>query len=669
MVTANTLGATFVKLPGHPSTAQLLSYAPAYLSSASVARQSHVDRNVNWILVGGLIALAIVGIVISGAFAVGARRQLVTLGQLSANGADESLLRRTLSLQGLWCGLLGTALGLAAGACTLLGMRGTFEGWIHHDPGPYLWSARDLAAILLTGVGAATIAAFVPARSAARVPVLSALNGRRPLGSLPRRIVPIGAGLFGGGVFVLVLVASAAANATGGGGNGLALSAVFGGLLVLAGACCVSSVVVASLAYLGHLVRGAARIAVRSVVRSRARSAAVVMALAAVNAGAIAIGTALDSHNRPTGRFVEFMPTNALVVRTTTSSDGGATEQPAPLDASVSRLLRRLLPDAHWTARRVATVPGAPFDGNADLAGPPEPLTVGPGNGKLRAFGGPAVTAATVADAGVVQFTKLSSRDAATLQRSGALLLDGPQNRDGQPLAAAQPTTIGGDGHTVTVDAPVARDGSTGVGGVGFLLVTPAKARALGLAIEASGEIVQNDRPFTSSQRTSLEVLDQTLSAETGAGTSTTSMTWSGPDNSRFTESEFNAIVIAITVVIALIVLAVSLGLSSAETRDERDVLVSLGARPRAMRALAAWKAALLAAAGALIAVPTGFVPIAVVSLAIVRPGERTNLTFPWSSAVILCAVAPIVAAAVAYVGSGVAQKVRPTKMSSFATD
>ena len=54
------------------------------------------------------------------------------------------------------------------------------------------------------------------------------------------------------------------------GADGLALSAVFGGLLVLAGACCVSSVVVASLAYLARVVRGSGRIAVRSIVRSRA---------------------------------------------------------------------------------------------------------------------------------------------------------------------------------------------------------------------------------------------------------------------------------------------------------------------------------------------------------------------------------------------------------------
>ena len=66
-----------------------------------------------------MVALAIVGVVIAGAFAVGARRQLVTLGQLSANGADEHLLRRTLSFQGLWSGVLGGAAGVAGGVVLL----------------------------------------------------------------------------------------------------------------------------------------------------------------------------------------------------------------------------------------------------------------------------------------------------------------------------------------------------------------------------------------------------------------------------------------------------------------------------------------------------------------------------------------------------------------------
>lgn len=50
-------------------------------------------RAVRWSLVLGAIALTVVGIVISAAFAVGARRQLVTLGQLSASGASPGVVR------------------------------------------------------------------------------------------------------------------------------------------------------------------------------------------------------------------------------------------------------------------------------------------------------------------------------------------------------------------------------------------------------------------------------------------------------------------------------------------------------------------------------------------------------------------------------------------------
>jgi hypothetical protein len=87
------------------------------------------------------------------------------------------------------------------------------------------------------------------------------------------------------------------------------------------------------------------------------------------------------------------------------------------------------------------------------------------------------------------------------------------------------------------------------------------------------------------------------------------------------------------------------------------------------MRSVSAWKAALLAASGALVAVPTGFIPVAVVFMAVAKPNDTVNITFPWSTALQLVVLAPLVAALVAYIGSSIAQAVRPTKMSTFATD
>ena len=78
---------------------------------------------------------------------------------------------------------------------------------------------------------------------------------------------------------------------------------------------------------------------------------------------------------------------------------------------------------------------------------------------------------------------------------------------------------------------------------------------------------MQNNKVFDSGQRASLQVLNQMLSSQTGTAASMTTMTWPGPGSNGISTQVFNDIVIAVTTLIALIVLAVSLGLSSAETR------------------------------------------------------------------------------------------------------
>ncbi len=63
------------------------------------------------------------------------------------------------------------------------------------------------------------------------------------------------------------------------------------------------------------------------------------------------------------------------------------------------------------------------------------------------------------------------------------------------------------------------------------------------------------------------------------------------------------------------------------------------------MRAVSSWKAALLSASGALVAVPTGFIPVAVVYLAIAKPGEVAHIAFPWTTILQLLIAAPLIAA------------------------
>ncbi len=657
---------TLVQLPGHPSDTELTAYPSEYMSAASATQQNETERAVNWTLVAGVIALGIVGVVISGAFAVGARRQLVTLGQLSANGANERQLRRMLSLQGAWAGALGTAFGLAGAVVTLTLMHGRFSSWMHRDIGRFAWSPRDLMAIAATGVVAATIAAFIPARTAARVPVLSALAGRRPLGALPRSMVPIGAALFGFGVLVLSLVAGASQN---GGGDSLALSAVLGGLLVLSGACCVSPVVVASLTRLGGHLRRAGRVAVRSLVRSRASSAAVVMALAAINAGAIAISTAFASETVQSAPAAAFMPDDSLIVmrRATPVLDGAASGF-LPIPHQVEEALRTVLPDATWSTRRA--VVGSTIDGGSEIG------RLGDGQRVIAIFD---TSAMFVADPVVLQLVGLHSADEAALQRAGVLVLKGSDSGGESPSATVR-VRVGQGADAATLEAPVAQHPVRASAGTS-ILITPAKARALGLRIEPAGEIITNPKPLDESQRASINALMPTLMFGTGGqnpfgtgGTKAdpqpaTEIMWSGVRSSEISPNTVRQIILGIVVLIALIVLAMSLALSAAETRDERDVLVALGAPPRTMSAVAAWKAGMLSFTGAALAVPTGFIPVACAYLAASGPGEHARLTFPWSTVLELVLVAPLIAALIAAIGSAVAQRARPTQMSTFATD
>src|SRR5258708_7602050 len=56
-----------VDLPGHPSDSELNAYPSAFLSRASVTTRTP-ERAVNWVPLGGIVALAILAIVLSCAF-------------------------------------------------------------------------------------------------------------------------------------------------------------------------------------------------------------------------------------------------------------------------------------------------------------------------------------------------------------------------------------------------------------------------------------------------------------------------------------------------------------------------------------------------------------------------------------------------------------------------
>jgi putative ABC transport system permease protein len=161
--------------------------SPAAFPNLVQASTASADAAVRWTWVLGALVLTVAGIVITSAFASGARRQLATLGQLAANGANPRVLRRTLLLQGTWTGIVGSFAGLGLGIATLQILDPYRDRVFNRDSSAYVYRLIDLVPILAMGIIATTIAALIPARTTSRIPVLAALAGRRPLGRVPRR--------------------------------------------------------------------------------------------------------------------------------------------------------------------------------------------------------------------------------------------------------------------------------------------------------------------------------------------------------------------------------------------------------------------------------------------------------------------------------------------------
>jgi putative ABC transport system permease protein len=611
-----------------------------------------VAESLAWGWVGGAIALAATGIIVAAAFATSARRQLATVGQLAANGASERLIRSSLALQGAWTGLAGSLLGGAAAVVAVILARSKVEEMSGTVLPAFQFSAVDIVVIVGTGTLAATTAALLPARSASRVPVLAALAGRRPLGEVPRRLLPIGAAVFALGVFLLFVGASDDS-----GGDAAAATAVLGGVMVLAGTCCWSPAAIDATSRLSATIGRSWRLAGRSLGRSRARSAAVVTAIAVT--GAIGVsGSALAmnaGHHDDRDRVLPFDSVALLpAVEVRPKQDPGAAPGDAlsaPLDDVARRQVELILPTASVFPRRVA-------------AWDPPP-------------GGAMELGIVIADPAMIDLYELNAAERDALRSVGALLLTPWGDNDG--LIDDGLTIHTRDGQ---VFVPVAvRDHllqgrenpneDTGMGVVyGFdtLMMTEDAARGLGFDIIERGAIVRNDDDLTAEQR---DALEQTFTGDAplaewyrdldGIGAASWWPLLDYGESTAPATSVVQGVAIGAVLVLTLLVVAIGLALAATDGRDERDVLVAVGARPRTMRSLAGTKAVVMTLTGIALAIPAGLLPTRAITSALDDP-----LRVPWLAIAGLILAVPLVAGTAAWMASSVAQRVRPVRMSNF---
>ena len=362
----------------------------------------------------------------------------------------------------------------------------------------------DQLAVFTVGVVAATLAALIPARTAARMPTLAALAGRRPQHPVPRRLVLAGLAGVAVGLGLLALAVLGSASATS--GDLWAFVAILGGVCELLGACAIAPALVARLEPLAGRVRGSWRLAARGLARNRARTGAVVSAVAAAGALAV-VSTALvrgeDQRPDPYLDVAEDMvAVHELVEELPTDSQPeyrASAQVPGP---EAQAALTSILPGAERIELRTAAVPEV----QGEVTVPPKGGTRLPGmemsgflvEQALRdGFSGYAFEWAAVADDQLLDLVGLSSAGRAALEEDGAVLT---RRSPEEP----QRLSFGSAGYSQPLRVVAAQHAA---GRASELLVTEAFAREHDLTIATTELVYRTPIPLTKEQREQIEDL------------------------------------------------------------------------------------------------------------------------------------------------------------------
>jgi putative ABC transport system permease protein len=244
------------------------------VQSASAGNLFNPETIVLALATVGMILIALVAV---GGFTVLAQRRLRSLGMLGALGATDRNIRLVVRINGVLVGVVGALAGAVLGLAAWLAYRPSLESSSHHVIGPFQLPWNVIGPAMALAVIATYFAAARPARSITRIPIVAALAGRpAPPKRVHRSAVP--------GVVLIVISAASfwyTGKQSGGGG---APELVLGFVTLVAAVMLLSPFGLVVLARLGRRAPIAVRLALRDLVRYRARSGS---ALAAISLGVL----------------------------------------------------------------------------------------------------------------------------------------------------------------------------------------------------------------------------------------------------------------------------------------------------------------------------------------------------------------------------------------------
>ena len=513
------------------------------------------------VLAATTLAMALVCLIAAAGFVVVAQRRQRQLGLLAAIGATERHLRLVMLANGA---IVGVAAALVGGALGVL-------GWMAATPAVETAAAHRIdrldlpwglvGACMALAVLAATVAAWWPARTVARLPVMAALSAR------PARPLPVHRSL----ALALALVAlgvAAIASSRPTGDDVRPLVLIAGMVAVVVGMVLASPAAIRALAAPAGRLPFATRLALRDLVRHQARAAA---ALAAITLGlAISVAVVVVAKASEYRSAEGNLSTRQLVIRV-----GDPKTTPDP---SLSRTDRDRL-DAAATKvagavgdRSLFTLDVAIDSATAGDPGVREPVGVARATSSrmFRNLGFPYVaTPRLLRHYGIDAAAIDDGTDLLTSLQGDVLLLDVTK----RPDADAAQTDVR------RVDLPSYTSAPNS-------LVTESALRRRGWVAARAGWLVEVPKPLTAEQIAAA----RTAAADVGLTV-----------EARSTQDDLAAVrTVATTVgaLLALAIVAMTIGLIRGEAVRDLRTLTATGAAARTRRALTASAAAALALLG-----------------------------------------------------------------------
>ncbi|HUY49907.1 MAG TPA: FtsX-like permease family protein [Streptosporangiaceae bacterium] len=575
------------------------------------------------------VAMLLIALVAVGGFTVLAQRRLRSLGMLSSLGATDKHIRLVVRANGVVVGVVGTVIGAALGLAAWLAYRPRAEASAHHVIGAFQLPWAVIAAAMVLAVVATFFAASRPARSITRAPIVTALSGRpAPPKRVHRSAVP--------GVVLLVIAALLfwyTGKSTGGGG---APELVLGFVALIAAVILLSPLFLATLARFGRRTPIAVRLALRDLARYRARSGS---ALAAISLGVlIAVLVCVLSAQRY-GNVLDYagpnLASNQLIVYTPNGQGGPGNGGPSgPVTGSN---LRSVAASARGIAAALGSHDIIQLDSTSaslqhaaagrSWSGPIYVATPS----LLRAFG---IKTSEINPAADILTMRPGLSSLSKMQFSYGNSFSGPGGNDQSTLPCPKSSCLA---NPVIQEVSALPSGTSAPNTV----ITEHAVHEFGLQVSTSGWLIQTPHPPTAAQITSARLTAAaagiTIETKSSAPSSTEIINWAT----------------VFGILLALSILAMSVGLIRSETASDLRTLAATGASSTTRRTLTATTAGALGLLGAVLGTVAAYV--AAVAYAWDNPldGLSELSSVPTENLLIIVIGMPLLAAAAGWLLAG----------------